>query len=491
MTISRRNFLTLSLTGIPVATMAMPTFQDHKWTAEADVLVIGAGGAGLSAACAAVDLKLSSLILEKTGFPGGSSLLCNANYAVGGTDEQKKKNIQDSPKLFAADMVALGGGFAKPDVVEVFSRAALVQYNFMTKALKTFPDNIAKAAGMSVPRGHIFNAPDVIDKMLKYAKQGGAKIETNTRAIRLICNKDCTRIIGVEAERNGEKKYFKGKYGVLLASGGFARSPALLKRYAPNLHDIEILSAVGNTGDGLLMAQAYGAAASDMNFINATYGAKPGIKSVQELASIYTSGAIAVTKEGKRFVNESLPYLKLSEESLNLRDPVTYLIFDENILKEACKSSPQRKTLWTPILNGKLPEGVTKAANLADLGKQSGISPENLEKTIKQYNSDVAKGKDSVFGREHLSGSIGQLVPIEKGPFYSFPVTSVLFGTFCGVEINPEMEVLDVFGKVIPGLYAAGEVTGGIHGANYMSGSGYSKALALGRYAVKVIAETK
>ena len=108
-----------------------------------------------------------------------------------------------------------------------------------------------------------------------------------------------------------------------------------------------------------------------------------------------------------------------------------------------------------------------------------------------KYNRDVDKGADSEFGRKSLASGIGKLVKVEKGPFYIFPSSSVLFGTYCGIRINQKAQVVDVFDKVIPGLYAAGETTGGIHWSNYMSGSGYAKALSFGRLAATSIAASK
>lgn len=139
--------------------------------------------------------------------------------------------------------------------------------------------------------------------------------------------------------------------------------------------------------------------------------------------------------------------------------------------------------MWLAIPEGRIPDYVYSGNTLAEAAEKAGMDGAELEKTIKKYNEDVAKGTDSKFGRQYLEGKVGKLVKIEKAPFFVFPISSVIFGIYCGLLINAYAQVIDVFGDVIPGLYAAGEVTGGLHGAGYMSGSGYAKVLSFGRVA--------
>jgi len=233
----------------------------------------------------------------------------------------------------------------------------------------------------------------------------------------------------------------------------------------------------------MLMAQAYGADVRDTSFIAATFGAKKGMTDISELSFIQFNGGVVVNKEGKRFVDESKTYMEISEQAVKQPEGKAYTVFDSNIVREAVKDTPALSRMWFAIPEGRIPDYVYSGNTLAEAAKKAGMDGAELEKTIKKYNEDVAKGTDSKFGRQYLEGKVGKLVKIEKAPFFVFPTSSVIFGTYCGLLINAYAQVIDVFGDVIPGLYAAGEVTGGLHGAGYMSGSGYAKALSFGRVA--------
>lgn len=493
-TVSRRSLLATSI-GTGLASLALPAAAapvavPQKWDATYDIVILGAGGAGLSAACAARENNLKTVVLEKNAFPGGSSLICTSMYSAAGTDMQKEKGVQDSEALYEKDMLKLGGNFNDEEVVHAFVHAAKVQYDWMRKiGLK--PRELAIGAGMSAPRGHVFTAPKVIEAMYDYATKHGAEIRLNTPAQHLVWDPKVRRVLGVIAKgKDGASLAIRATKGVLIATGGFARSPKLLRKFSPYLKNCDILAASGSTGDGLLMALEIGSDFRDTAFIKATYGSKPGITSVTEMTTIYYSGAILVNKAAKRFVDESQTYMTLSDAAMKQPETASYIVFDTNILNAAMKE-PQGRELFEMIPKGKVPSYVFAGQTIEEAAKKAGLDPAALKSTVQKYNSDVDKGADSEFGRKHLEEGIGKLVKIEKGPFYIFPSSSVIFGTYCGIRINGKAEVVDVFDKVIPGLYAAGETTGGVHGDNYMSGSGYAKALSFGRLAATSIAASK
>ena len=133
---------------------------------------------------------------------------------------------------------------------------------------------------------------------------------------------------------------------------------------------------------------------------------------------------------------------------------------------------------------------VFKGQTIGEAAAKAGLDPKVVEATVKAYNSDIEKyGEDRVFGRKHQAGEMGKLRPINKPPFYVFPGTAVLLATYCGVKINEKTEVIDVFGDKIPGLYAAGEVTGGFHGKTYMSATAFIKGLVFGYVAANTVVQ--
>lgn len=492
--VSRRRLIASGLgagiAGFALPSQAVPVKQPRRWDETYDIVILGAGGAGLSAACAAREKGLKTLVIEKNGFPGGSSLICTSMFSVAGTDLQKSKNVDDTEALYESDLMKLGGNFNDRALVHTFVHAAKVQYDWMQKiGLK--PRELATGGGMSRPRGHVFNAPEVIEGMVKYATGHGAVIRYNEPAQHLVWDEKARRVTGVLAkDKSGKTHAIRATRGVLIATGGFARSADVLKKFNPYLTNCDVLSASGSTGDGFLMALELGADFRDTAFIKATYGSKPGITSASELTTIYYSGAIIVNKDAKRFVDESQTYKTLSDYALKQPKAQTYIVFDSNILNAAMKE-PQGRKLFEMIPSGKIPSYVFAGNTIEEVAKKAGLDPTALAATIQKYNRDAETGTDSEFGRKSLATGIGKLVKIEKGPYYVFPASSVLFGTYCGVRITPKTEVVDVFNHVIPGLYAAGETTGGVHGANYMSGSAYAKALSFGRLAATVIASAK
>ena len=491
---NRREFLkfgsSMVLAGVAGSAAAAPEPSPTKWTQSYDVVIIGAGGAGLSAACEAAKQGLKAIVIEKEPIIGGSSTLCGGKFAVAGTDEQKAKKINDTAKKFFDDMMKTGQNVNDPELVKVLVEESSYQYKFITKELKVLPKEITAASGMSEPRGHAFKPAEVLKAMADYAKAKGQKIVLNMKAERLTWDDKAKKISGVKCSRNGKTLYIEAKKGVVLASGGFCRAPEIIKKYVPAMAKAEVIAGLGTTGDGLKMAMAYGADVADMSYIKATYGFKPKASTISEMAQVYYGGAVMVNKAGKRFVNESISYKLLGDAALNQQDGASYLVFDEAIRVRQMAHRSQDRALFSGIDEGKKLDYVFSGKSVEEAAKKAGLPADVVAATVKKYNEDIkATGKDSVFGRETLTSGFGKPVLIEKGPFYVMPATAVLIATYCGVCINPKAQVIDVFGDVIKGLYAAGEITGGVHGAAYMTGTAWGKAMAFGGRAVKSIAK--
>jgi fumarate reductase flavoprotein subunit len=237
---------------------------------------------------------------------------------------------------------------------------------------------------------------------------------------------------------------------------------------------------LGTQGDGLKMAWAYGADIRDTPYIKATFGFSLNAESISDLALVFYYGAIIVNKEGRRFVNESKSYKVLGDAALVQTDAVGIQVFDSSIYENASKGPRSLDAL-------RQKGAIYSAPTLKELAEKCGIPPNAIEETVSEYNRNVAKGVDPQFGRVTLAAAYGTPVRIDKPPFYAFPSTGFILGTYGGVLINDQAQVVDVFGDIIPGLYAAGEVTGGVHGAAYMTGSAFGKALIFGRIAGKNI----
>jgi fumarate reductase flavoprotein subunit len=285
---------------------------------------------------------------------------------------------------------------------------------------------------------------------------------------------------------DGTRQTIRALRGVVLTSGGFSHSETLLRTFAPLQAKAVRLGGAGNTGDGLRMAWALGAGFRDMGFIRGTFGCHPSARQTQEPDSVrmpISVGGIAVNRQAQRFVDESLTYKEIGDACLRQPDALAFQIFDSAMLARGSGG------LGPLGLRSGLDLGwIVSAATLDDLAALLGLNPASLATTVAAYNADVEAGHDRQFGRTSLVGGFGALAPIESGPFLGFPCTSSVLATYCGLTVDPQTRVLDVFGAEIPGLYAAGEVTGGFHGASYMAGTALAKALVFGRLAGETVA---
>lgn len=488
---NRRNFLKLSGAAALTASTpawAVPTNQPEKWDEEYDIVIIGAGGAGLAAGVESVKQGLKAIVIEKMPMIGGSSVLCGGKFALARTPEQKAKGINDDEKRFFDDMMKTGGYQNDPELVKVFIKESRNHYDFVTKELGIKPHEITAAAGMSVPRAHGFKPGEVLSAMRDYFTQRGGKVVLGIKAERLTWDYKNSTISGVKCSQKDKTIYIKANKGVLLASGGFNRNPELLKKYAPPMAKAAVIAGVGTTGDGLLMAQAYGADVLDMAYVKATYGFKLNPRTIGDMAQIYYGGAVMVNKEGKRFVNESLSYKLLGDLALSQPEGKSYMIFDEPMRKAQMGRRAIDKKLFSPIDEGKQLDFLYTGKTIAEAAKKAGLPVETVEETIRNYNKGVEAGNDVEFGRNSLTSGHGKPMKIETGPFYIMPTTAALIGTYCGLKINTKAQVIDVFGDKINNLYAAGEIVGGVHGSAYMTGTAWGKAMSLGRLAARNIA---
>lgn len=481
---TRRNFLKASIAAAAATgaaqSMAVPVNAPRKYDAVYDFIAIGAGNAGLSAASHAAEAGLKVLVLEKMAFVGGSSAICGGSWAASGTQMQKDAGINDSEDLFFDDMIKTGKGENDPDVVRAYIKASNREYDWLlSKGVKAH--DVHAAGGMSVPRVHAFRPDKVVAFYKDYAEKHGAKILTRAPAERLLWNASRECIEGVRAKVRGKTMTFRARYGVLLACGGFANNPKLLGKYVPAMKKARAVSGVGNTGDGLLMALSLGADVVDTNYIKATYAFVPG-GNASEKSYIYYNGGIIVNKFGKRFVNESLSYKLIGDVALVQPEAKTYTVFDSSVRREGMAKDRREIKMWKDVeTKGTTPYGFV-GKTIEEAAQKAGIPPEALAQTIREYNELAPQGKDPL-GRMHLSGKVGKPVPMTEGPWVIMPATAAMIATYCGVRIDPTARVLDVYGQPIKGLYAAGEMLGGVHGAAYMTGTAFSKAAAFGHVA--------
>jgi fumarate reductase flavoprotein subunit len=493
---SRRKFLkSAAVAGATAAVVAagrapafaVPVPKPDKWDNEADIVVIGAGAAGLAAACEAAEKGLSVLVLEKEPMPGGSSIICGGQMSFAGTPDQKGKGIEDSPELFTKDLLEVGQHVNNPELIKVFMDLNLDTYNWLkAKGIKI--DDPRPSSGMSVPRSHQVSPVQVITQLQKFATEKGVTVRTQSPALRLVYDDAAKKICGVTVKVRNRTSAISAKKGVLLAAGGYSRNPDMLGQYTPLMRKAKVIAGVGTTGDGIKMALAYGADFIDTPYVKATYGLTMNPSTfMEDFMQYHYRGAIIVNKAGKRIVDESISYKLVGDAALAQPDGCGFQVFDSAVREAEYKlvrfDTPEKIKKFEDR-----PGVIFSGGTIGEVAEKAGIDPGTLEETVKKYNGYVKNGEDPEFGRKSLSGGYGKPVPIDKPPYYVMPATAAVIATYCGLRITPKAEVVDVFGDLIPGLYAAGEMIGGFHGAAYMTGTAFCKAVVFGRIAARSIA---
>ncbi len=443
-----------------------------------DLIILGGGLAGMCAAVEAGEKGASVLLLEKQDELGGSTVLSSGYMAFAGTDMQDVEGIIDSTESLLNDLIEVGGSVNDHSLVSAYGKHQLETYTWLLTHGVEFR-SLEAVSGHSVPRGHIIDPHQAIQVLYKRVKQlSNVTVRFCAPAKRLVKNED-GRVNQVRYEFGGEELTVLASKGVVIASGGFAKSEELLEQFAPQLNGALRIGGRGNHGDGILMAWEHGAWVRDLPYLNGTYGFHPtasGAVKTQGLA--FYKGGIMVNQLGKRFVNESISYKLLGKAAFEQPDKITYQVWDQTVMDKSVADDPlydlellrRRRLLYV-------------ADTLEDLADCIDVPLEVLEDTITRYNQGIEKGEETDFGRKSLTHNYGKPTPIEKTPFYAFESTVAMLATYAGVAVNPAAQVVNPYGESIPGLYAAGEVTGGFHGAGYMTGSSLGKAAVFGRIA--------
>jgi len=445
----------------------------------ADVVVVGAGLAGSAAALAAAERGATVLLLEKGQQAGGSSVRAGGGLLFAGTSLQQQHGVADSAESLRAAIMAAGRDRNDPVAVDVYVDNQLAAYDWLTglgQAFSLVPPN----GDISIPRLHALRPTALTSLLLeRLAATGRGRVLTGAVAQRLIAEDG--QVTGVRARQAGRAVRINARRGVILATGGFTQSPRLLRTFAPRWADAVALGGDGNTGDGLLMAMACGAQLADMGYVEGTFGAAavdfPGLAAAAETAPRllfpHSAGAIIVSSDGRRFVNEGLGYKVIAGVCARQPGGIAFQVFDQRVMDKSTPVPSPRD------FAGALADGLLfQAPTLAALAGLLRIEPSALEETVAAYNGYVRAGADPEHGRPLAAA--GQ---IDTAPFYGYPCRAGLTTTYCGVRVSRRLQVIDVFDEPIGGLFAAGEVVGGFHGAGYLTGTGLGKAAVFGRVA--------
>lgn len=431
-----------------------------------DVIIVGSGGAGMTAAIEAKDAGMNPVILEKMPMAGGNTSKASAGLNASETSVEKSQGVTDSNDKFYEETLKGGGGTNDKELLRYFVDHSAAAVDWLAQN-DIVLDNLTTTGGMSVSRTHRPHDGSAVGAYLVK----GLEENISKRDIPVFVNSDVTKInekdgkvSGVEVKIEGETKQVDSK-AVVVTTGGFGANQKMIAKYRPDLKDYVTTNAAGSTGDGIEMISALGGALVDMDKIqiHPTVFQKTGYL-VSE--SIRGEGAILVNKEGNRFFNEMDTRDKVSAAELKQDGKYAYAIFGEGT-KDKVKAVDQ-------YISKNM---VVEADNVEELAKKLDIKPEELKATVTKWNKAVADKKDSEFGR--TTGMTNDI----PGKVYAIKVAPGIHHTMAGVKINTQTQVLKEDGQPIKGLYAAGEVTGGLHGGNRIGGNAVADIIIFGRQA--------
>ncbi|MDR2196730.1 MAG: FAD-dependent oxidoreductase [Coriobacteriales bacterium] len=475
--------------------------EEIAFDREADILIIGAGGAGLTASIVAAQGGASVVVLEATSAVGGNTINSSGVIQAAGTEEQKafSDTDDDTPEKHAEFYLQCGEGQLDEDLIRFATAEAPGCIEFMKglgiKYEVVYGNGFIPNVNPEVqkPRIHLAGT-DTNDLMygqahvaalMRAAEAAAVEFVYNTRGIRLITNAEGT-VIGVEAE-DGSR--YKGTRAVILATCSYDRSEEFAKSF--NLHMVQTLrdgralTVATNIGDGLRMGMALGA---DLAGMGGFIGLSNNIGGTPTLPQVPEVPGIIVNKYGHRFVSESDHYAWVLRAIFAQEDHIAWGVFDAKAaaLTGAVVGgvSPMSDDFSAEIADGT----VFKADTIEDLATQVGVLPQNLKRAIDIWNADMSTtGSDSQFPTRACG-----LETIDTAPFYATRSYDYSLGALGGLKINTKAQVLDTSGNPIPHLYAAGQVAGGFMGSYYPgTGTGILSTLVFGKSAAtNALAET-
>ena len=483
---------------------------------DADVVVIGAGGAGMTAAMTAADAGQKVVILESQAMVGGNSARATGGmnaaktvyqdenefdqaagvektlataaekYADNETITALAKTVSeqwaayqanptgyfDSVELMELDTMVGGKGINNPELVKTLCEGTADAIDWLDENGITL-HNVSSFGGASVKRIHrptneegkvVSVGAYMIPLLQENCEKRGIEIVLNTTVDTILTDADGAAVGVSGTDKDGNTVVVNAK-SVVLATGGFGANLDMVTKYKPELAGFMTTNAAGAQGQGIEMATAIGAGTVDMDQIqiHPTVEANTAALITEGLRG---DGAILVNANGERFIDEVGTRDVVSAAEIAQPGSYSWLIVDQAMVDASS------------VIQGYIKKGYTKTgATYEELAKELDVDPATFANTMETWNSYVEAKNDPDFGRTSFAN------PLNNGPYYAIKVTAGVHHTMGGVTINSATEVLKEDGTVIPGLFAAGEVTGGVHGANRLGGTAVADFVVFGRIA--------
>jgi succinate dehydrogenase/fumarate reductase flavoprotein subunit len=477
--------------------LAAPSQDVTSWDHEADLVIVGSGAAGISAALEGRAQGLETLVLERFHVPGGtSSLSGGVCYLGGGTPLQKALGFDDTTEEMYKYLVAASGPNGLRDKIEVYCAGSLEHFDWLVARGVAYAQRYSDEKELShaaaslyycgservhpyntlarpAPRGHVPAAENqtggraLMLALLAAARAAGVDLRTNATARQLIVERD-GRVAGLRAEHDGKTVTLKARRGVVLAAGGFIQNTEMLQRHAPELAACRPRWArAGDLGDGIRMGVAVGANTLHMS---------QGFAVLPLYPPEHVLKGVAVNAQGQRFINEDVYYGAMGHEVIYRQQGRAWLIVDA----DCDYQQPDFRLLVAAT-----------SPTLAELGQRLGMPDSMLERTVEYYNSHATHKQDPL-----LSKDPKYVAPLVKPPFKAYDIgvaqAFITVHTLGGLQTDVDGRVIDAWGEWIPGLYAAGRTSAGLPTAPYTSsGTSIGDGTFFGRRAARHAARAR
>jgi flavocytochrome c len=464
----------------------------ESWDEETEVIVIGSGFAGLAAAIEAKNAGNSVIILEKMKGYGGNSVISDGVVAVPGTAFQENAGIKDTPQLMLEDMLEAGLNLNHPELVGTLVEHAADTFQWTIDYLGvTYRDQVLRLGGHSIPRTHITgknSGSEIIKKQIEKVKSLGIRVRTRVCLENILKDSD-ERVCGVTVregyqfpdQSSGVRKFIKAKKGVVLATGGFASDVEFRSIHDPRLTDnVDSTNKYSTTAEALKEALRIGAMPIHLSWIQLGPWTSPdekfyGIAPEFSDYIVFQFGIMVDPQTGKRIVNELDDRKVMSDAILNTGHPCIGIADARGVEVSGYR------------VDHCLRKGIAKAfSQISDIAEHYEIPSRELMESIESYNSYVDEKLDPIFGKPILDNA----EPLSNPPYYCIRLWPKVHHTMGGVLINGEAQVLNLSKQPIKGFYAAGEVTGGVHGASRLVSCAIIDCLVFGRIAGKNAAKS-
>ncbi|EOR23191.1 flavocytochrome c [Cytobacillus oceanisediminis] len=433
-----------------------------------DIIIVGAGGAGMTAALEAKEKGLNPVIFEKMPVAGGNTTKASSGMNASETKFQKEQGIEDNNDNFYEETLKGGHETNDKEMLRFFvdNSASAIEW---LDSIGIRLNNLTITGGMSEKRTH---RPEdgsavgqyIVDGLLKNVQEKGIPLFVNAEVKEITENDGTVNGVNVLFNQTDEKTITAK--AVVVTTGGFGSNMEMIKEVRSDLGDYVTTNQAGSTGDGIKMIEKLGGTTVDLDQIQV----HPTVQQDESYLigeAVRGEGAIMVSADGKRFSNELDTRDKVTAAINELPEKSAYLVFDAGV-KSRAKAIEQYEKMGF-VLEGETIEALAEKMN---------VSAEELKTTLETWNSAVNSKDDKAFGR-----TTGIENDLSTAPFYAIKIAPGIHYTMGGVKINTNTEVLNKEGEPIPGLFAAGEVTGGLHGENRIGGNSVAEIIIFGRQA--------